>query len=203
MPVKRFGKKHPTIGSISKSKGKAPASSSGKAPLKGSVDGLPSNTFPIKSRKESYMSSYRCRNLLLDRTIDLQSFSDSTIPLLFSKLKWNSLASFTGSANINLVKLFYANIIEHNLDLMMLKSIIFGKEFFVTPRLITEVLGIPMVDGPSANDFYHTPDLLERASMDLWGENQGPIGNVVHTSTLCRSTWVFASFILHSIFPSS
>lgn len=121
-------------GSRSQSGGGRPqVSSSAKPFVKASVDGIPPDAFPVKSCQESYASSYRSRPIVLERSIELNSFSDTIIPSLFSKFHWNSLATFPGSSNATLVKLFYSNIIEQDLDLLFLKSIIFGKELVVTP----------------------------------------------------------------------
>ncbi|RVX02189.1 hypothetical protein CK203_025293 [Vitis vinifera] len=40
----------------------------------------------------------------------------------------------------------------------------------VTPEIIVEVLGIPLVQAPFVSDLEITSKLLDRVSIDLWGE---------------------------------
>ena len=44
------------------------------------------------------------------------------------------------------------------------------------PKIIAEVLGIPLVQAPSVSDLEITSDLLDRVSIDLWGEVRGQLG---------------------------
>ncbi|KAL6348247.1 hypothetical protein AAG906_005539 [Vitis piasezkii] len=73
----------------------------------------------------------------------------------------------------------------------------------VTPKIIAEVLGIPLVQAPSVSDLEITSDLLDRVSIDLWGEVRGQLGSGVHTGSLSRPAWVLATFLSFSVYPSS
>nr|CAN74842.1 hypothetical protein VITISV_012791 [Vitis vinifera] len=72
-----------------------------------------------------------------------------------------------------IVRMFYSNIIEHDLDESYLKSSFFGIVVKVTPEVIAKVLGIPLVEAPSVSDLEITFELLDRVSIDLWGEVRG------------------------------
>ncbi|RVW15001.1 Copia protein [Vitis vinifera] len=96
---------------------------------------------------------------------------------LFVELGWLPLANFTGSACAPIVRMFYSNIIEHDLDQSYLQSSLFGIVVKVTPKIIAEVLGIPLVQAPSVSDLEITSDLLDRVSIDLWGEVRGQLGS--------------------------
>ncbi|RVX08051.1 hypothetical protein CK203_014680 [Vitis vinifera] len=61
-----------------------------------------------------------------------------------SKLHWVCLCSYC--------RMFYSNIIEHDLDQSYLQSSLFGIVVKVTPKIIAEVLGIPLVQAPSVSD---------------------------------------------------
>ena len=59
------------------------------------------------------------------------------------------------------------------------------------------------MDGSSTTKIEIYDELLQRASMNLWDQNCEPIGAMVNTGSLCRQACVLASFIHHSIYPSS
>ena len=63
--------------------------------------------------------------------------------------------------------MFYSNIIEHDLDESYLKSSFLGIVVKVTPEVIAEVLGIPLVEAPSVNELEITSELLDRVFIDL------------------------------------
>ena len=99
--------------------------------------------------------------------------------------------------------MFYSNIIEHDLDESYLQSSLFGIVVKVTPKIIVEVLGIPLVQAPSVSDLEITSDLLDRVSIDLWGEVRAQLGSVVQTGSLSCPAWVLATFLSFSVYPSS
>ncbi|KAJ9682852.1 hypothetical protein PVL29_018724 [Vitis rotundifolia] len=99
--------------------------------------------------------------------------------------------------------MFYSNIIEHDLDESYLQSSLFGIVVKVTPEIIAEVLGIPLVEAPSVCDLEITSELLDRVSIDLWGEVRGQLGSVVHTGSISRPAWVLATLLSFSVYPSS
>ena len=174
-----------------------------KAPAKASIDGIPFNAFPTKFCRDQYTKVYRQRSLVLERQLHLESFLDTPIPDLFVELGWLPLANFTRSACVPIVRMFYSNIIEHDLDESYLQSSLFGIVVKVTPKIIAEVLGIPLVQAPSVSDLEITSDLLDRVSIDLWGEVRGQLGSGVHTGGLSRPAWVLATFLSFSVYPSS
>ena len=98
--------------------------------------------------------------------------------------------------------MFYSNIIEHDLDESYLKSSIFGIVVKVTLEMIAEVLGIPLVEALSMSDLEITFELLDRVSIDLWGEVRGQLGSIVHTGISCPA-WVLVTFLTLSVYPSS
>ncbi|KAJ9692515.1 hypothetical protein PVL29_011529 [Vitis rotundifolia] len=161
-----------------------------KAPAKTSIDGIPFNAFPAKFFRDQYTKIY-------------QSFLDTPIPQLFVELGWLPLANFTGVACALIVRMFYSNIIEHDLDESYLQSSLFGIVVKVTPEIIAEVLGIPLVEAPSVCDLEITSELLDRVSIDLWGEVRGQLGSVVHTGSISRPAWVLATLLSFSVYPSS
>ena len=59
-----------------------------------------------------------------------------------------------------IVHMFYSNIIGHHLDESHLKSSIFGIVVKVTPEVIAEVLGIPLVEAPFVSELEITFELL-------------------------------------------
>ena len=118
---------------------------------------------------------------------------------MFVELGWLPLANFTGTACAPIVQMLYSNIIEHDLDESYLQSSLFGIVVKVTPEIIVEVLGIPLVQAPSVSDLEITPDLLDRVSIDLWGEIRGQLGSVVHTGSLSRPARVLATFLSFSV----
>ncbi|RVW79775.1 Retrovirus-related Pol polyprotein from transposon RE1 [Vitis vinifera] len=73
----------------------------------------------------------------------------------------------------------------------------------VTPEVIVEVLGIPMVEAPFVSELEITSELLDRVSIDLWREVRGQLGLVVHIGSISRPTWVMATFLTFSIYLSS
>ena len=93
-----------------------------KASAKTSIDGIHCNVFLKKFCRDLYTKVYRQRSLVLERKLHLESFFDTPIPSLFGELGWLPLASFTGTAYAPIVRMFYLNIIEHDLDESYLKS---------------------------------------------------------------------------------
>ena len=174
-----------------------------KAPTKTSIDGIPFNAFPTKFRRDQYTKVYRQRSLFLERQLHLKNFLDTPIPNLFVELGWLPLANFPQIDCAPIVLMFYSNIIEHDLDESYLQSSLFGIVVKVTPEIIVEVLGIPLVQAPSVSDLEITSDLLDRVSIDLWGDVRGQLGSVVHTSSLFHPAWVLATFLSFSVYPSS
>nr|CAN70330.1 hypothetical protein VITISV_027936 [Vitis vinifera] len=94
------------------------------------------------------------------------------IPLC-SELGWLPLASFTETMCDPIVRMFYSNIIEHDLDESYLKSSLFRIVVKVTLEVIAKVLGIPLVEAPSVSDLEITYELLDRVFIDLWGKVRG------------------------------
>ncbi|KAJ9682437.1 hypothetical protein PVL29_018368 [Vitis rotundifolia] len=120
-----------------------------KAPTKTSIDGIPFNAFPKKFYRDLYTKVYSQRSLVLERQLHLESFLDTPIPALFAELGWLPLVSFTRIACAPIFRMFYLNIIEHDLDEPYLKSSFLGIFVKVTLKVIDEVLGIPLVEAPS------------------------------------------------------
>ncbi|KAJ9693603.1 hypothetical protein PVL29_009523 [Vitis rotundifolia] len=149
-----------------------------KAPAKTSIDGIPFNAFPAKFCRDLYTKDYHQRSLVLERY-------------------------FTGTECAPIVRMIYSNIIEHDLNEFYLKSSLFGIVVKVTPKVIAEVLGIPLVEAPSVSDLEITSGLLDRVSIDLWGEVQGHLGLAVHTGSIFCPTWVLTTFLIFLVYPSS
>ncbi|RVW61650.1 Copia protein [Vitis vinifera] len=135
----------------------------------------PSRHSVSRAYRDQYTKVYRQRSLVLERQLHLESFLDTPIPDLFVELGWLPLANFTGSTCAPIVRMFYSNIIEHDLDESYLQSSLFGIVVKVTPKIIVEVLGILLVQAPSMSDLEITSDLLDRVSIDLWGEFIPPL----------------------------
>ena len=83
-----------------------------------------------------YTKDYRQRSLVLKRQLHLESFLDTPISTMFVELGWLPLASFTRTMCDPIVRMFYSNIIEHDLDESYLKSSFFGIVVKVTPEVI-------------------------------------------------------------------
>ena len=89
------------------------------------------------------------------------------------------------------------------MDESYLKSSLFGIVVKVTPEVIAEVLGIPLVQAPSVSDLEITSELSDRVSINLCGEVRGQLGSVVHTGSIFRPAWVLVTFLIFSVYPSS
>ncbi|KAJ9673019.1 hypothetical protein PVL29_026341 [Vitis rotundifolia] len=118
--------------------------------------------------------------------------------------------NFSGTTCASLVQMFYSNIIEYDLDESYLKSSLFGIVVKVTPEVTAKVLGIPLVETPSVSDLEITFELLDRVSIDLWGEVRGQLGSIVlatllsfsvypssHQANICKKCCILLSRILH------
>ena len=81
-----------------------------------------------------------------------------------------------------------------------LKSSLFGIVVKVTPKVIVDVLGIPLVEAFSMSQLEITSELLDRVSIDLWGEVRGQLGSIVHTSSISHPTWVLVTFLTFSVY---
>lgn len=130
--------------------------------------GYSGSVFPAKLCKGHYLSHFKHRNLILDWPIDLKSFSSTCIPSAFTRYGWTTLTSFFGSANSTLVKLFYSNLIEHDMDVMFLKSSINGTIIHIALDVIAKELNIPLTVGLSATEIIISDTLLKRAAQDSW-----------------------------------
>ncbi|KAJ9671091.1 hypothetical protein PVL29_027200 [Vitis rotundifolia] len=159
-----------------------------KAPAKTFIDGIPFNAFPTKFCRDLYTKVFRQRFLVLKRKLHLESFLNTPIPVLFVGLGWLPLANFSGTTCA---------------PLSYLMSSLFGIIVKVTPEVIAEVLGIPLVEAPFVSDLEITSKLLDRVSIDLWGEVRGQLGLVVHTGSISRPAWVLATLLSFSVYPSS
>ncbi|KAJ9702927.1 hypothetical protein PVL29_004600 [Vitis rotundifolia] len=215
MPLKGCGSKVPVKGSSSRtSKGARDENlpinppvqppSILKAPAKTSIDGIPFNTFLTKFCRDLYTKVFCQRSLILKRKLHLESFLGTPIPTLFVELGWLPLANFTGTACALLFRMFYSNIIEYDLDESYLKSSLFGIVVKVTLEVIVEVLGIPLVEAPFVSDFKITFELLDRVSIDLWGEVRVLatfLSFLVYVSShqadICKKGCILLSRILH------
>ena len=82
------------------------------------------------------------------------------------------------------VQMFYLKIIEHDLDESYLKLSLFRIVVKATPKVITEVLGILLVEAPFMSELEFTSKLLDRVAIDLWGEVRGQLVSIVHTSSI-------------------
>ena len=150
-----------------------------------------------------YTKDYRQRSLVLKRQLHLESFLDTPISTMFVELGWLPLASFTETMCDPIVRMFYSNIIEHDLDESYLKSSLFRIVVKVTLEVIAKVLGIPLVEAPSVSDLEITYELLDRVFIDLWGKVRGQLGSVVHISSISCHAWVLATFLTFSVYLSS
>ena len=137
------------------------------------------------------------------RELYLKSFLDTPISTMFVELGWLPLASFTETMCDPIVRMFYSNIIEHDLDESYLKSSLFRIVVKVTLEVIAKVLGIPLVEAPSVSDLEITYELLDRVFIDLWGKVRGQLGSVVHISSISCHAWVLATFLTFSVYLSS
>ncbi|RVX07498.1 hypothetical protein CK203_025266 [Vitis vinifera] len=173
-----------------------------KALAKTSIDGIPFNAFPAKFCRDQYTKVYHQRSLVLERQLHLEYFLGTPIPDLFVELGWLPLANFTRSTCAPIVRMFYSNIIEHDLAESYLQSSLFGIVVKVTLKIIVEVLSISLVQAPSVSDLEITSDLLDKMSIDLWGEVRGQLGLVVQTGSLSHPAWVLATFLSFSVYPS-
>ena len=123
--------------------------------------------------RDLYTKVYHQRSLVVNKRLHLKSFLDTPIPALFVELGWIHLAGFTRIVCAPIVRMFYLNIIEHDLDESYLKSSHFGIVVKATPKVITEVLVILLVEAPFMSELEFTSELLDRVAIDLWGEVQG------------------------------
>ena len=67
----------------------------------------------------------------------------------------------------HIIRMFYLNIIEHDLDESYLKSSLFGIVVRVTLEVVAKVLGIPLVEVPFVSELEITSKLLDRVSVNL------------------------------------
>ena len=174
-----------------------------KAPVKTSIDEIAFNAFSTKFCRNLYTKDYHQRSIVLERQLHLESFLNTSIPVLFVELGWLPLTSFTGTVCAPIVRMFYSNIIEHDLDESYLKSSFLGIVVKVTPEVIAKVLVIPLVEAPSVSELEITSELLDRVSIDLWGEVRGQLGLVAHFGSISRPAWVLATFLTFLVYPSS
>ncbi|RVW89839.1 hypothetical protein CK203_034430 [Vitis vinifera] len=114
------------------------------------------------------------------------------------------LQSFTRIVCAPVVQMFYLKIIEHDLDESYLKLSLFRIVVKATPKVITEVLGILLVEAPFMSELEFTSELLDRVAIDLWGEVRDPFVSkkkiipfsILITKICQRARWNFL-YILH------
>ena len=135
--------------------------------MKATIDGIPFSVLPAKICRDSYTKLYQHMSLVLKRQLHLDLFKDIPIPKLFVEFDWIPLAGFIRTAWTPIFFLFYLNIIEHDLDESYLKSSLFGIVFKVTPEVVTEVLGILLVEAPSMSELKVTLRLLDTVLVNL------------------------------------
>lgn len=71
------------------------------------------------------------------------------------------------STNSTILKLFYSNIIKHDLEDMFLRSSINSTIIYVNLNVIAQELRIPMMEGPTASEIIMSNTLLEMACHDI------------------------------------
>ncbi|KAJ9682570.1 hypothetical protein PVL29_018484 [Vitis rotundifolia] len=152
------------------------------------TDGIPFNAFLSKFCKDLYTKVYCERSLVLERQLHLESFLDTPILVLFVKLGWLLLVGLTGTACAPIVCMFYLNIIEHDLGKSYLKLSLFGIVVKVTPEVIVEVLGIPLVETPFVSELKITSELVDRLVL------------VIHTGSISSPMWVLVTFLTFSVY---
>ena len=67
----------------------------------------------------------------------------------------------------HIIRMFYSNIIEHDLDESYLKSSLFGIVVRVTLEVVAKVLGIPLVETSFVSELEITSKLLDRVFVNL------------------------------------
>ena len=102
----------------------------------------------------------------------------------------------------HIIRMFYLNIIEHDLDESYLKLSLFGIVVRVTLEVVAKVLGIPLVEVLFVSELEITSKLLDRVSVKLQGDVQGQLGSVIHTGSIFRPTWALSTFLTFSVCPS-
>ncbi|RVW45730.1 hypothetical protein CK203_095008 [Vitis vinifera] len=125
--------------------------------------------------------------LMLSRQSSVET---STPRFIVRELEWLPLANFTRSTCAPIVRMFYSNIIEHDLDESYLQSSLFGIVVKVTLKIIVEVLGIPLVQAPSTGS-------LSRPAWVLATFLSLSVYPSFHRANSCKNGCILLSRILH------
>ena len=102
-----------------------------------------------------------------------------------------------------LIREFFSNLSCHIYDSnTVVRSLIRGEEFTITPRVVTEALGVPIVIDP-VYPYDESPPIDEVMSHITRSSIQWGSDSRITSSTLSETTYLFLRVACHSLWPNS
>ena len=116
---------------------------------------------------------------------------------------WLSLLEIDHPPPIALIREFFSNLTCHIYDFnTVVRSWIRGEEFTVTPRVVAEALGVPIVTDPVYP--YDESPLIDEVMSHITGSSiQWGSDPQITSSTLTETAYLFLRVACHSLWPIS
>ena len=180
-------------------------------PRKTRANRIPSTPFVSPSRSQLFKND-RCREafekLNSKRKIwaECSVILDEVDPAIWANLEsrdWLSLLEIDHPPPIALIREFFSNLSYHIYDSnALVRSLIRGVEFTITPRLVAEALGVPVITGliypyAEALPIDVVMSYITRSSIQ-WGSDLR-----ITSSALSETAYLFLRVACHSLWPIS
>ena len=158
--------------------------------------------FRNERARETYEKLNSKRKIWAERSVILGEV-DPTIRANLESRGWLSLLEIDHPPPTALIKEFFSNLSCHIYDSKtVVRSWIRGEEFTITPRVVAEALGVPLVTNP-IYPYNESPPIDEvishiTGSSIQWGSDPG-----ITSSALTETTYLFLRVACHSLWPIS
>ena len=161
-----------------------------------------SELFPSEKNKELYESLNIKRNIWAERSVLLDEL-DPSIRANFEHKGWLPLLDIGHPRPVALIREFYSNLSIHIYDSnTLVKSWIRGVEFTITPDVVADALGVPLVQHPvyPYDESLPLDDIMSyiTGTSLWWGSNLR-----ITSAKLTETTYLFFRIACHSLWPIS
>ena len=158
--------------------------------------------FRNEHARETYEKLNSKRKIWAERSVILDEV-DPTIRANLESRDWMSLLEIDHPPPTTLIREFFSNLTCHIYDSnTVVRSWIRGEEFTITPRVVAEALGVPLVTDP-VYPYDESPPIDEVMSHITESSIQWGSDSRITSSALTETAYLFLRVACHSLWPIS
>ena len=158
--------------------------------------------FRNEHSREAYEKLNSKRKIWAERSVILDEV-DPAIRANLESRGWLSLLEIDHPLSTTLIRKFFSNLSCHIYDSnTIVRSWIRGVEFIITPRVVAEALGVPVVSDP-IYPYDESPPIDEVMSHITGSSIQWGTNPQITSSALSKTAYLFLRVACHSLWPIS